>query len=187
MGKKAGKRKTTNKTISSSGSSPGSPYVEKGSAGKIVIAVGVVAAIISAGLYWLLAPGMSVIGADPTDQERVVLGRTVYGDQCASCHGADLQGQDNWRARNADGTLPAPPHDRTGHTWHHPDRFLFDYTRRGGAAMGIPGFKSAMPGFREILKDGEIRAVLAYIKSRWPASVLARQRQIDARGKQRGK
>ena len=41
-----------------------------------------------------------------------------YQEYCASCHGVNLEGQANWRSRNQDGTLPAPPHDETGHTWH---------------------------------------------------------------------
>jgi mono/diheme cytochrome c family protein len=143
-------------------------------------------ALLGAGLYALFAPGGLLKGADPGDKELVALGQGVYRDSCASCHGAKLEGQANWRAPNADGTLKAPPHDESGHTWHHPDKVLFDYTKKGGAEMAPPGFKSAMPGFGEDLKDGEIWAVLAFIKSRWPKEVLARQRQINARGGQLG-
>ena len=139
--------------------------------------------VVAAGLFALFGGPEVMTSADPTDKELVALGQTVYGDACASCHGANLEGEANWRNRKPDGTLRAPPHDQTGHTWHHPDRFLFDYTKLGGAGMGIPGFKSAMPGFQGILKDGEIQAVLAFIKSRWPEPVLSRQRQITARGK----
>ena len=60
---------------------------------------------------------------------------------------------------------------------------LFDYTKKGGTGMAPPGFNSAMPGFGEDLKDREIWAVLAFIKSRWPREVLARQRQITARSR----
>lgn len=140
------------------------------------------AVVLGAGLYALFGPGGMLTGADPDDEKLVALGEGVYRDNCASCHGARLEGQANWRIRNADGTLKAPPHDASGHTWHHPDRVLFDYTKKGGAGMGGPGFKSAVPGFGEDLKDNEIWAVLAYIKSRWPQEVLARQRQITARG-----
>ena len=137
----------------------------------------------AAGLFALFGGPGVMTGADPADQELVALGQTVYGDACASCHGVDLEGAPNWRNRNADGTFPAPPHDQTGHTWHHPDRFLFDYTKLGGGGMDIPGFKSAMGGFQGILKDREIWAVLAFIKSRWPERVLQRQRRITAREK----
>ena len=59
------------------------------------------------------------------------LGRSVYSEYCASCHGANLKGQPNWRNRNPNGYLPAPPHDETGHTWHHSDQYLFLMTKYG--------------------------------------------------------
>ncbi|HET6519497.1 MAG TPA: cytochrome c, partial [Geminicoccaceae bacterium] len=77
------------------------------------------------------------------------------------------------------GGLPAPPHDATGHTWHHPDRVLFGVIKEGGGAFAPPGVHSNMPAFGDLLNDREIRAVLAYIKSTWPPEILARQRRID--------
>src|SRR5690606_36629755 len=68
---------------------------------------------------------------DPRDESLVSLGRALYTGHCAACHGSKLQGQPNWRERREDGRLPAPPHDETGHTWHHPDAVLFDITRNG--------------------------------------------------------
>jgi hypothetical protein len=87
--------------------------------------------------------------ADPDDAAAVALGERVYAETCASCHGADLEGQPNWQKRLSDETMPAPPHDETGHTWHHPDKMLFEYTKFGGAAVVPAGFKSAMTGFGE--------------------------------------
>ncbi len=140
------------------------------------------AVVLGIGLYALFAPGGMLTGAEDGNQSQVALGQGVYRGQCASCHGDKLQGQANWRTRNADGTLKAPPHDESGHTSHHSDKVLLAYTKRGGAGMVPPGFNSAMPGFGGNLKDVEIWAVLAFIKSRWPREVLARQRQITARG-----
>lgn len=98
----------------------------------------------------------------------VTLGERVYQANCASCHGANAEGQPNWQSRRADGTLPAPPHDASGHTWHHPDEDLLDIIRRGGQAVyGDAGLTSGMPPFGEQLTDAEIEAVLAYIKTRW--------------------
>ena len=78
-------------------------------------------------------------------------GEALYKEHCASCHGAKLEGQPNWRQIGKDGLLPAPPHDRTGHTWHHDNMLLFDYTKLGGKALmearGISGLKSGMQGF----------------------------------------
>lgn len=54
--------------------------------------------------------------ADVSNPPLVALGEVLYQQQCAACHGPDLEGQPNWRLRNDDGTLPAPPHDITGHT-----------------------------------------------------------------------
>ena len=111
----------------------------------------------------------------PAISQLVARGRIVYQQNCASCHGARLEGQPNWRQPNDDGTLPAPPHDVTGHTWHHADRMLFEVTKYGSASVAGAGFKSAMPVYAEILDDGDIWAVLAYIKSHWPADIQAAQ------------
>ena len=117
--------------------------------------------------------------ADATDADQVALGRTVYAENCADCHGKNLEGQPNWRVRGEDGILPAPPHDETGHTWHHPDKLLFDIAKQGGQAVAPPSFKSGMPPFGESLSDGEIWAVMAFIKSRWPETIRNRQEMMN--------
>ena len=71
--------------------------------------------------------------------------------------------------------MPAPPHDDTGHTWHHSDRMLFQITK-GGVGAVVPGYESDMPAFGEDLTDAEIAAILVYIKSTWPE----RQREFQA-------
>jgi mono/diheme cytochrome c family protein len=109
------------------------------------------------------------------DPAQVALGAEAYAAECASCHGADLAGQPDWQTRLPDGTYPAPPHDASGHTWHHPDALLLDYIRRGGAALIGGSFKSNMPGFADRLTEDEIQAVLTFIKSTWPAEVRATQ------------
>lgn len=105
----------------------------------------------------------------------VSAGQTLYQEQCATCHGANLEGQPNWRSANDDGTLPAPPHDETGHTWHHENQLLFEYTRLGGrgalAVRGMDDFNSGMPGFEGVITDDEIWDILAYIRSTWPERV----------------
>lgn len=111
---------------------------------------------------------------DPNDRRQVLLGKKVYDSRCAACHGAKLEGQSDWRIRKPDGRLPAPPHDASGHTWHHSDEQLFLITKEGVSAI-VPGYQSEMPAFRDLLNDSEIAAVLAYIKSTWPAEIRARQ------------
>jgi mono/diheme cytochrome c family protein len=115
------------------------------------------------------------------DNPRVVaLGENIYARACASCHGEDLEGQANWRERLPNGRLPAPPHDETGHTWHHPDEVLFRLTKDGPAALAGGGYESDMPAYADILSDAEIIAVLSYIKSTWPEEIRARHDQMNA-------
>jgi S-disulfanyl-L-cysteine oxidoreductase SoxD len=117
----------------------------------------------------------------PGDAATVALGRKVYDTHCAACHGAQLQGQPNWRERDAAGRLPAPPHDRTGHTWHHPDEVLFRITKHGVAnAANLKDYASAMPVYDGVLSDAEIIAVLSYIKSRWPADIRRKHDELNA-------
>ena len=113
--------------------------------------------------------------ADRDRSERMALGQKLYSEHCAACHGADLQGQPNWQVPLPNGRMPAPPHDESGHTWHHPDQELFTITKHGLAAV-VPDYESDMPAFEGILSDEEIAAVLAYIKNTWPK----REREYQA-------
>lgn len=141
-----------------------------------------VAAVIAFGVVYV-SRGLDDSAADPLDPQRVALGASLYARACASCHGKDLEGQANWREHLPTGGLPAPPHDESGHTWHHPDEVLFRITKFGGAAEAPPGFKSNMPAFAGVLSDDEIRAVLAYIKRSWPEPIRVRQAEISRRSR----
>ncbi len=125
--------------------------------------------------YWTAPDRPS---ADPGNAEQVALGQAVYAANCASCHGANLEGQPDWRIRQENGRLPAPPHDGTGHSWHHPDQILFGITKYGLSQYATPDYQSDMPVFEGVLTDAEIWATLAYIKSRWPSDIAARQRAV---------
>ncbi len=116
----------------------------------------------------------------PDDPATLAGGQALYDVHCASCHGAALQGQPDWQQRRPDGRLPAPPHDETGHTWHHPDAVLFALTKFGPArVIGNPTYASDMPGYENVLADGEIIAVLSYIKSTWPAGIRQRHDRMN--------
>lgn len=121
------------------------------------------------------------------EQSDSEVGAVLYAENCASCHGAQLEGEPDWRSPKDDGTLPAPPHDRTGHTWHHGDALLFDYTKLGGQAAleasGVTNFNSGMPGFGEQLSDQEIWDILAFIKSTWPDRMRETQ-EVRTEGEQ---
>ena len=109
---------------------------------------------------------------DYLEGSTVQLGSALYAEQCASCHGRNLEGQTDWHKRDQDGYLPAPPHDETGHTWHHTDEYLFEMTKYGIQEFAGEGYKTRMPVYKDILSDSEIIAVLSFIKSRWPAEVI---------------
>ncbi|QQR40081.1 c-type cytochrome [Devosia rhizoryzae] len=94
-------------------------------------------------------------------------GQALYVDNCSSCHGVELQGQPDWMVRLPNGRLPAPPHDATGHTWHHSDEQLLRIVRDGLSAIA-PGYETDMPAFGATLSEPEIIAILDYIKSTWP-------------------
>jgi mono/diheme cytochrome c family protein len=113
--------------------------------------------------------------ADYTDRELVGRGRQIYATLCANCHGTNLQGAPNWRTPLPDGSMPAPPHDATGNTPRYSDQELFAIVKNGGLAIGPNTHKRGMPAFGGFLKDSEIWAVLAYIKSTWPQDLLDRQ------------
>lgn len=119
--------------------------------------------------------------ANVEDTRQVARGQVLYDRQCAACHGKDLKGQPNWQQSLPTGGFPAPPHDESGHTWHHPDSILFTITKSGGQVMASQGFKSNMPGFAGLLRDDEIWDVLAYIKSSWPPRIQSRQEEISRR------
>jgi len=105
-------------------------------------------------------------------------GKILYDARCAVCHGGNLQGQPNWQRARSDGTYPAPPHDASGHTWHHSDQYFIDVTLSGGAAVtGVP--TNAMPGFAGSLSEADVKAILAYIKTSWPDDVRAKQAALN--------
>ena len=117
----------------------------------------------------------------PDDAATVSLGRTVYMTNCSQCHGKNLEGEKNWRSPGENGLLPAPPHDETGHTWHHSEKLLFNLTKYGVAKVaGLKDHKTNMPVYEDILNDNEIIAVLSFIKSRWPKDLQRRHTEMSA-------
>lgn len=128
----------------------------KGSArGRAAFAAGAAAA---AGLVWFWLANRD---AD------VARGRTLYANYCAACHGANLEGQPDWRQSLPNGRMPAPPHDASGHTWHHSDEELVLIVK-GGLGAVAPGYESDMPAFGPVLSDDDIVAILGFLKSTWP-------------------
>lgn len=150
---------------------------------KIMIAslVAALALVLGTIVFWYGMPDSGPAPViDSTDQALVAQGKTVYDNNCATCHGSKLEGQANWRSRLPNGRLPAPPHDVTGHTWHHPDAVLIDIVKNGlvPGRTAPPGYASDMPAYDKLLSGHEILAVLAYIKSSWPTEALDAQKEV---------
>jgi len=142
------------------------------------------------GLFLLINNPNSLLQEDktqfkllPNHKELVSLGKDVYAQQCAACHGANLEGQANWRQRDNKGYMPAPPHDANGHTWHHPDEYLFSVTKYGIEETLGREYPNNMPAYKTLLTDKQIVAVLSYIKSTWPERIQYQHDQINIRAK----
>ena len=146
-----------------------------------VIVSGSLLFLVGAITWALLTQGKSP--ANPDDAPQVARGKPLYQKHCASCHGARLEGQANWKKTLPDGRMPAPPHDASGHTWHHPDAVLFGITKHGlvPGKYAPPSYKSDMPAYAGMLTDEEIWAVLAYIKSSWPPEIRQAQQDVNSR------
>ncbi len=142
-----------------------------------------VASLLTLSPGWVLASEgtdgiLTTLEAD--DLVVVQAGEKVYQAHCAACHGASLEGQPNWRVRDANGFLPAPPHDASGHTWHHADDLLFEITKYGPAVViGDDTYKSMMPLYKDILSDEDIIAVLSFIKNTWPEEQRSWQEDVN--------
>ena len=133
---------------------------------------------LGAGLVSWMITGGEPTKPEPDSLSLVARGKVVYAQQCASCHGAKLEGQPSWRERPPNGRLPAPPHDATGHTWHHSDNELFQMVKYGIPEI-VPGYETDMPRYDGILSDSDIWAVLSFIESSWPAVVRERQQRLS--------
>jgi mono/diheme cytochrome c family protein len=134
----------------------------------------------------LLVALLAGCGESGPDPEQLALGQKIYAQHCAACHGAKLEGQPNWQRRLPNGKMLAPPHDESGHTWHHPDEVLFAITKHGMVPpYAPPGYQSDMPGFGGTLSDAQIRAVLAYIGSHWTSPQVLEARAEIVRNARR--
>ena len=136
-----------------------------------------IAATLLAVLGWFVFQTPSHKSPSGTDTQ-LARGKAVYKEHCAACHGINLEGQKDWRVRKSDGKLPAPPHDASGHTWHHSDEQLFEITKNSLRNI-VPDYETDMPAFKDVLTDDQIRAVLAYIKSTWPPQIQDKQKALS--------
>ena len=143
------------------------------------VAIAMLACLVSIVTAPTIAYSKQDISLPYKDRAAVKLGQTIYRDNCASCHGIDLAGQIGWQTEILDGRRLAPPHDETGHTWHHPDELLFNMTKYGFEEMLGQEYPNNMPVYEDVLSDNELLAVLGYIKSTWPERIKAIHNEIN--------
>lgn len=106
--------------------------------------------------FWVLTNQPS----EPLASAEVIsLGRTVYQENCASCHGDRGQGHV---------LLNAPALDETEHAWHHPDGQIQALLLSGGQNM---------PAFGDELTPAEIVAVIRFIQTWWTSDQLGSQQE----------
>ena len=128
-------------------------------------------------IFWPIESDVTGVHLDAKDAKLVAQGKSIYAMHCANCHGANLEGQPNWRGKGANGRILAPPHDNSGHTWHHSDIKLIDLVKTSYSSS--LGYQSDMPAFNNILTDEQIIAVLCFIKSQWSPEHLASQEKLN--------
>jgi len=104
------------------------------------------------------------------------VGKQVFLNHCASCHGAKAQGTvQDWKQPNPDGSFPPPPLDGSAHAWHHSLEVLAKQIKEGGRQLG-----GTMPAFGDSLSDEEVIAVIAYFQSYWDHTTYNRWVEMNA-------
>ncbi|NOX63906.1 MAG: cytochrome c [Chloroflexi bacterium] len=124
--------------------------------------------VIAAGALLLLTVvGLAFLSGDKTNQtlveaddELIALGKQVYEQNCAACHGPQGEGHA--------AVEEAPALNETEHAWHHPDGQIQELITNGGQIM---------PAFGDQLSREEIIAVVRYIQTWWEPEQLRAQQQ----------
>lgn len=118
--------------------------------------------------------------APPRVYDTAVLehGRSLYAQHCASCHGANAEGDPQWRERRPDGRFRPPPLNGSGHAWHHPWRQLHQIVKYGRDPR-----QSDMPGWGDRLSDADIDAILSWLQSLWPEPAYQSWYQTDQKSR----
>ncbi len=126
----------------------------------ILVSLGVVVSL-AVFLMWMNSRNVPQT-EDLTPQ--IETGSKLYASNCLSCHGDQQAGLVFGKA---------PPHNGNGHTWHHSDAELIQWT--------LEGRPLNMPAFKETLSRVDAEAILAYIKTWWTPQQKATQADISRR------
>lgn len=113
----------------------------------------------------------------PLDARQVARGNQLYAQHCATCHGAQLQGQPNWATPTVGGVL-APPLNDAGHAWDHSDADLRRAILRGSVGKDNAG-NQFMPAFVDKLQTDEVEALIVFLKSTWNTQHRVRQLMLS--------
>ncbi len=109
------------------------------------------------------------------DSSKVVLGRKLFAQNCASCHGTRAEGGPLWSKTGPLPKDPSPPLNGTGHTWYHPVAVLKRIIMHGSAQLG-----SGMPAWGDKLSDKDMEAIITWFQSLWSDKKYATWAQLDA-------
>lgn len=122
-------------------------------------------------------PGSTIKGVS-YNAEQIAQGRVYYEQTCAACHGVDGRGQfpEAPFEPDATGRLGAPPHNETGHTWHHSDELLLRYVVEGG--FSDPNNFYTMPRWDSLYDRDDAALIIAYIKTMWTEEQRIYQQRV---------
>ena len=112
-----------------------------------------------AGLWLTVTVLAELVGAPLTWAQNAAEGKKLYSTYCSTCHGEQGKGDGTAAA-----SLPVKPVDHTNGAAMNKlsDKFLLDIISKGGSAVGKSSF---MPSWGGALNDGQIKEVVAYIRS----------------------
>jgi mono/diheme cytochrome c family protein len=124
------------------------------------------------------APASITVQAVTLTDADLIQGHILYTAWCAGCHGDKGEGQFPGAPLDPSpitNRIGAPPHDTTGHSWHHSDDLLVRYVIEGG--FTDPAAFYPMPAFGWRLSVPDAQRIVGYIKTLWTDE----QRMMQAR------
>lgn len=123
--------------------------------------------------------GGKVVAPRWYNEAHVAHGAKVFARHCAGCHGERGEGAHDWRRRDANGNLPPPPLNGTGHTWHHPSAVLLKVIMEGSPGGGN------MPAWAGVISANDAAAAIAWFQSQWPDEIYAAWYRIETQAHER--
>jgi mono/diheme cytochrome c family protein len=145
------------------------------------ILIASIVAIVTTGIVMTVEKKLASMATDaqPDRPAQVAMGRALYRQHCAYCHGAEREGNLDWVPGTPVASGLAPPLDERSDMVEKSDRQIFEVIKFGGQPFLPAGQRSHMPAFEFNLTEAQIWAVIAYFKWRWPDEALARHEAAD--------